>query len=80
MVDKDFQICPPFRGIKNAPVLITRAVHIVLNQRRVIAADGGRGVKQRSQKILLDVAYFGRILFETIEHKLDMLHIQFQEP
>ena len=78
MVDKDFQAEPPFLGIKNAPVSITRAaVHIVLNQRRVIAADGSGGIVQRGQQILLDVAYPGRILFETVEHELDMLHIQF---
>ena len=33
MVDKDFQVEPPFLGIKILPCLITRvAVHIVLNQ------------------------------------------------
>ena len=34
MVDKDFQVEPPFLGIKIAPVLITRAaIQIMLNQR-----------------------------------------------
>lgn len=34
MVDIDFQVEPPFLGIENAPVLITRAaIHIMLNQR-----------------------------------------------
>lgn len=78
MVDKDFQVEPPFLGIKIAPVLITRAaIQIMLNQRRVIAADSGGGIVQRGQQILLDVAYLGRILFKTIEYELNMLHIQF---
>ena len=78
MEDKDFQVEPPFLGIKIAPVLITRAaIQIVLNQRRVVTADGSGGIVQRGQQILLDVAYFGRVLFETIEHELDVLHFQF---
>lgn len=81
MVDTDFQVEPPFLGIENAPVLITRvAIHIMLNQRRVITADGSGGIVQRGQEILLDVAYLGRILFETVEHEFNMLHIQLQKP
>ena len=49
----------------------------MLNQRRVIAADSGGGIVQRGQQVLLDVAYLGRVLFETVEHELDVLHIQF---
>ena len=78
MVDKDFQVEPPFLGIKIAPVLITRAaIQIMLNQRRVVAADSHGGIVQSGQQILFDVAYFGRVLFETVKHELDMLHIQF---
>ena len=78
MVDKDFQEEPPFLGIKIAPVLITRAaIQIMLNQRRVVTADGSGGIVQRGQQVLFDVAYFGRVLFETIEHELDVLHFQF---
>ena len=78
MVDKDFQAEPPFLGIKIAPVLITRAaIQIMLNQRRVVAADSHGGIVQSGQQILFDVAYFGRVLFETIEHELDVLHFQF---
>lgn len=81
MVDIDFQVEPPFLGIENAPVLITRAaIHIMLNQRRVITADGSGGIVQRGQEILLDVAYLGRVLLETIKHELDMFHIQLQKP
>ena len=81
MVNIDFQVEPPFLGIENAPMLITRAaVHIVLNQRRVITADGSGSIVQRGQEILLDVAYLGRVLFETVEHEFNMLHIQLQKP
>mgnify|MGYP003180522508 CR=1 FL=1 len=81
MVDIDFQVEPPSMGIKNAPVLITRAaIHIMLNQRRVITADGSGGIVQRGQEILLDVAYLGRVLFETVEHEFNVLHIQLQKP
>ena len=81
MVDIDFQVEPPFLGIENAPVLITRAaIHIMLNQRRVITADGSGGIVQRGQEILLDVAYLGRVLLEAIKHELDMFHIQLQKP
>ena len=78
MVDKDFQVESPFLGIKIAPVLITRAaIQIMLNQRRVIAADSCGGIVQRGQQVLFDVAYLGRVLFETVKHELDVLHIQF---
>ena len=45
----------------------------MLNQRRVVAADSHGGIVQSGQQILFDVAYFGRVLFETIEHELDVL-------
>lgn len=81
MVDIDFQVEPPFLGIENAPVLITRAaVHIVLNQCRVITADGSGSIIQRGQQVLFDVAYLGRVLFETVEHEFNVLHIQLQKP
>ena len=49
----------------------------MLNQRRVVTADGSGSIVQRGQQVLLDVAYLGRVLFETVEHELDVLHIQF---
>ena len=52
----------------------------MLNQCRVITADGSGGIVQRGQQILLDVAYLGRVLLETIKHELDMFHIQLQKP
>lgn len=50
----------------------------MLNQRRIVIADSSGGIVQRGQQILLDVAYFGRVLFETVEHELDVFHIQLQ--
>ena len=52
----------------------------MLNQCRIITADGSGGIVQRGQQILLDVAYLGRVLLEAIKHELDMFHIQLQKP
>ena len=48
------------------------AVHIVIYQRGVVAADGSGRVPERCQQILPDVADFGGVFFQTVKDKLDI--------
>ena len=52
----------------------------MIDPRGIVVLDGGGSIVQHSQQVLLHVADLRCILLEAVEHKLDMLPFQLQQP
>ena len=41
----------------------------------VVIADGGWGIEQYRQQVLLDVSYFGRVFLHAFQNELNVLTV-----
>ena len=62
------------------PLCCLSAVEVMVDLGGVVVLNGGWGVVQHSQQVLLHVPYLGGVLPEAVEHEADVLSIQFQQP
>ena len=55
------------------------AIEIMVGLCGIIAVDGARCIEQYSQHVLFDVAYMGRVVFQTFKHIVDVHAVEAQQ-